>query len=223
MLEKELYKCVASDVSTLYFCEKSGSSETEFERFKLRNHDTRAHYYSIDRFTRDYREITTITDKKTLALQADEESYIHDKIVGGYYTNSHPDFDRAFSSQVLFAEIYAPLFILNDTVVLFDYVSGSCLCFYGGFHREIPIDYHQHADWKREMYVDAVLGNVYAVFEKKGLISLCPVDWKRGQLLEPVTIPLAFPQLVKVNNGFIYYLATANNTGNTRFLSRMPL
>ena len=67
-----------------------------------------------------------------------------------------------------------PLFVIDNTVYIFDHVNGSCWIYDENldFQKNISINYQNQKKWRKELIIDEVRGEVYAKFEKEGLCYL---------------------------------------------------
>ncbi len=117
----------------------------------------------------------------------------------------------------------APLFNLNDTVILFDFFKNR-IDFFSKDDEHLkatPISFHNKTyqylvffkteeinhDFWCDVVMDKVLNKFYAVFEKGGVYILHEIDIHSGEIVRIIKIPQhPFIDKIRVNNGVVYFL-----------------
>ena len=121
--------------------------------------------------------------------------------------------------------IYDPLFAIGDSLVLFNFEADKNEYFDKNAQLigETPIKFHRFlnwngkwlmkSSWKREVLVDRVRKEFYAVFEDDGVMSISKIDLKTGQTkLVARLSDFHFVLLPTVNDGILYFMY---HTGST--------
>lgn len=132
-------------------------------------------------------------------------------------SNRKDDFKKAkdrwntqqFYDLILLKPIYAPLFELNDSLIIFDHPNDSAIVFTktGVRVRSFPISYQYFKDWKSELIPNMEKTAIYARFEKGGITSLRKINLMTGKPEEEVKIKEhIFPEHIQIQKDFIYYL-----------------
>lgn len=132
-------------------------------------------------------------------------------------SNHKEDFKKArdrwntqqFYDVILLKPIYAPLFELNDSLIIFDHPNDSAIVFTktGVRVRSFPISYQYFRGWKSELIPNMEKTAIYARFEKGGITSLRKINLMTGKPEEEVEIKEhIFPEHIQIHKDFIYYL-----------------
>jgi hypothetical protein len=115
------------------------------------------------------------------------------------------------TSSMYYTPLYAPLFIMNDTAVVFDHYSNAIIK-YDRYHKKVDsvhIDYnHPKAwrEWKHQVLVDKAYNDSYAVYEKGGYYHLKHIDLKTGKIKGSYKLLNQYVDNLKVRNGYVYYV-----------------
>lgn len=130
-----------------------------------------------------------------------------------------------FSNDFLFEEVYAPLFVINDTINIFDHYEDKIWKFVDDTIEidSIPFDYHKpqkKSEWKRQLIMDEVNGKIYGVFLKNGYYYLKQIDHNTGEVIEEKKLYYQFVDKLKIKDGFIYYTYKPRETLQKLFLYR---
>lgn len=137
---------------------------------------------------------------KVIAMDLAIETGIESEIIAGYMT--------AFYNDPYFTMPYAPLFVVNDTLCIFDHSKGTIHRMTKGLQAvdEIPITYQVDRAWQKRLLQDRSDGSVYALFAKNFRCWLRKVDPATGTLgsLRMLTHP--YPEEVQVLAGNAYYV-----------------
>jgi len=137
---------------------------------------------------------------KVIAMDLEKETGIEREIIAGYMTG--------FQNDLYFHLPYAPLFVVHDTLCIFDHAKGM-------IHRsrpdltaidEIPISYQKDRSWSERLIQDKADGSVYAVFKKNLRTWLRKVDPSTGALGPISRLTDPFPEEVQVHGRHVYYV-----------------
>jgi hypothetical protein len=115
------------------------------------------------------------------------------------------------TTSVFFTPLYAPLFIIKDTVFVFDHYNDAIFK-YDKKHRlldSIHIDYHHPKnwrDWKHEVIVDNESGKAYAVYQKNGFYCLNQIDLNSGKIISTFKLYYKYAEKIKIKNNHVYYV-----------------
>jgi hypothetical protein len=115
------------------------------------------------------------------------------------------------TSSMYYTPVYAPLFILHDTVHVFDHYSNAILK-YDRHHKlidSVPFNYHHPKawrEWKHKLLVDKETNDVYALYQKGGYYSLKHINLETGEIDFSYKLTNQYVENLKVRNGYVYYV-----------------
>jgi hypothetical protein len=135
------------------------------------------------------------------------------------------DESRRFNKMAYLRRIYAPLFVLADSILIFDHPNNR-IQFYDysdSLIGETTINYHlskgsdtlseqshaflNPAKWKEEIWVDGKRNRAYTAFQHiDGTKDLKEIDLRTGVVTFKVNIPFPYVQKIKVRDGYLYYV-----------------
>ncbi|TSJ41500.1 carboxypeptidase-like regulatory domain-containing protein [Fluviicola chungangensis] len=116
---------------------------------------------------------------------------------------------QQFYDLILLKPIYAPLFELNDSLIIFDHPNDSAIVFTksGVRIRSFPIAYQYFRGWKSELIPNIEKTAIYARFERDGITSLRKINLVNGKVEEVVQIKdHIYPEHIQIHRDFIYYV-----------------
>ena len=133
--------------------------------------------------------------------------------------------------------IYDPLFALEDSIILFNFEADKIEYFNKKAEMigETPIKFHRYlkwngkwlmkGSWKKEILVDRVRKEFYAVFEDESVTTIKKIDLKTGETQNVATLSgfqfVQFPKPANMYNGnlyFMYHTGLTINDGTLYFL-----
>ena len=131
--------------------------------------------------------------------------------------------------------IYDPIFAIGDSLVLFNFEADKSEYFDKNAQMigETPIKFHRYLNWngqwlmkngwKKEVLVDRVRKEFYAVFEDEGVMSISKIDLKTGQTKVVAKLSdFHFVQFPTVNDGTLYFMYHTGPT-HSKALYRMKI
>ncbi len=130
-----------------------------------------------------------------------------------------------FPNSIYYTPLYAPLYVKNDTICVFDHYTDS-LYLYDSTLQLIArnkIDYHHPKNWKewdRRVYQDEVTGEFYARHERAGFIYLKKIDIKTGKVSGTYKIEQPWPKHLRIRNGAVYYIYRPKESIQKKYLYR---
>jgi hypothetical protein len=139
------------------------------------------------------------------------------------------------SNKCPFPTIYDPIFSTGDSLVLFNFEADKNEYFDKNAQMigETPIKFHRYLNWngkwlmkgswKKEILVDKVRKEFYAVFEDESVMRIMKIDLKTGQTKVVATLTdFHFVQLPMVNDGTLYFMYHTGLT-HSKALYRMRI
>lgn len=154
---------------------------------------------------------------KVKAMNMEHRLGVDREIIAGYMTG--------FQHDPYFRVPYAPLFLVGDTLCVFDH-PASRLRKYDMDLRpcgDRAIAYHMEKGWRQAMAQDRSDGRVHVLHRREGLVTLRAVDTGTGELQAPSTIARRFPEEVTVHGGHVYYVHRPPGGTERRTLYREAL
>jgi hypothetical protein len=130
-----------------------------------------------------------------------------------------------FPQSIFYTPLYAPLFVVHDTICVFDHYSDS-LFLYDKNGKQIhasKIDYHHPANWKEwdhQLHQDEVTGEIYARFEKGGIYTLKKIDIKTGKIVGSFKITNPYAKHIRIQDGYVYYIFRPTESVQKKYLYR---
>ena len=131
--------------------------------------------------------------------------------------------------------IYDPIFSTGDSLVLFNFEADKNEYFDKNAQMigETPIKFHRYKNWngkwlmkdswKKQVLVDRVRKEFYAVFEDEGVMSISKINLKTGQTKVVAKLTdFHFVQLPTVNDGILYFMYHTGPT-HSKALYRMRI
>jgi hypothetical protein len=130
-----------------------------------------------------------------------------------------------FAESMYYDPVYAPLFILNDTICIFDHCNDR-LYHYSSSHQlidSVPIAYHHiknWQDWKKKILADEAGNSLYALFSHDGRKYLKEIDHRSGSVVRTFKPSHHSADRIRIREGWIYYVYRPFDSTQERFLYR---
>ncbi len=180
------------------------------------------------------KKVRTISDKELLAQYNWEFDYLKPKDrLYARKMEAYTGIDKriiaatmtGFPNSIYYTPLYAPMFVVHDTICVFDHYSDS-LFLYDKNGKQIhasKIDYHHPANWKEwdhQLHQDEVTGEIYARFEKGGFYYLKRIDIKTGKITGTYKIENQYPKHIRIRDGNVYYIFRPTESIQKKYLYR---
>lgn len=120
---------------------------------------------------------------------------------------------------------YAPLFVVRDTLCVFDHHKERIRRFSRALLPidEIAITYQRDRDWDRNLVQDRATGAVYTRYAKGSLTWLRRIDPTTGTMGAITRLTHPWPADIQVHEGHVYYVYRPYESLQKRTLYREPL
>lgn len=146
----------------------------------------------------------------------------------GYDKNDIAAVMTGFANNFLYEEVYAPLFVINDTIHIFDHYENKISKFiYDTVETAIvKIDYHTQTNgskWKTKLYMDELYGTIYGLFERQGYNILKQIDTHSGKITHETKLQQQFVSKIKIKEGYVYYVYKPQQSLQKKFLFKEKL
>jgi hypothetical protein len=128
-----------------------------------------------------------------------------------------------FSNSFLYEEVYAPLFVINDTINIFDHYENQIWKFVEDTVEvgTVAFNYHQPQkkfSWKKQLIMDEVTGKIYGLFLINGYNYLKEINTYTGKVVLEKKLTFQFVDEIKIKDGAVYYTYKPRQTLQKKFL-----
>jgi len=157
--------------------------------------------FMMDLFRSEYKYLKG--PEKVAAMNLAADLGVEKEVVAGYMTS--------FSRNVWYKPLYAPLFVVGDTLLVFDHVRWRIRKFDRSFEGagEVALPYQAKSEgryWSGNLLQDRATQQVHAVFQRNGTVWLRSIDPVTGALGGPFRLANSYPERVQVHAGRVYYI-----------------
>lgn len=154
---------------------------------------------------------------KVIAMDLAIETGYDPEVIAGYMTEFYKD--------IYFDPPYAPLFVVNDTLCVFDHYKERIRRFRPDLTvvDEVPITHQKDRTWRTRLLQDPTDGTVYAQFARNLHTWLRTVDPSTGKLGTRRSLTHPFPEEVQVHDRHVYYVYRPYGSLQRRTLYREAL
>lgn len=154
---------------------------------------------------------------KVIAMDLEIETGIDREIIAGFMTGFHKD--------LYFKVPYAPLFVVRDTLCVFDHAKERIRRFLpdGTALTEVAMRHAGERHWAKTLIQDQHGGQVYALFRQGPRTWLRAVDAWDGSMGAHLALTHPFPEDVQVHEGHAYYVYRPHGSTQKRTLYRERL
>jgi len=132
---------------------------------------------------------------------------------------------KNFTQSLYYEPLYAPLFVKEDTILIFDHYSDLLFKIDTDFNKidSIPIKYHKgknKKNWEEPILKDKEEQKLYALFLKNGYYYLKYINLNNGEIENAFKLNYRYAENVKVKNGYVYYIYRPFESLQRKFLYR---
>ena len=154
---------------------------------------------------------------KVIAMDLEVSTGVDKEIIAGHMTGFH--------KNIYFHMPYAPMFVVNDTICVFDHSTDRLRKYDTSLDPvgEVPIDHHKNRGWKKELIQDPVTQKVYSIEERNDRIALRPIDPTTGAVGKEMVLTHPWPESVKLYDGSAWYIHRAWGSTQRKTLYREAL
>ncbi len=191
-------------------------------------------YFSFNENDSIKTKLHTIEDKEMMHAYNFEyyslmpkEKLVARRLAMEYKTDKHivASLMSGFTKSMFYEPLYAPLYIINDTISIFDHYKD--LLFHidknGNKIDSIPIKYNHPKnwkEWKNKMLKDDINNLVYAVYEKNGHKYIKQISTHTGQDIGRYNLQFHSADKLKIHDGYAYYIYRPYESTQEKFFYR---
>jgi hypothetical protein len=133
---------------------------------------------------------------------------------------------QRFKQQFIDHPIYAPLFVHDSSIMVFDFYKNTRLRYFpdGTFSDSLAIHFHQQESWQPFIFQDVRTNKYYTSYlnkEHKADINL--LDINSCTVSPAVSLHYPSTKKIKVRKGYVYYLHQPYEKRNNVFLFRQKI
>ena len=164
--------------------------------------------------------VASVVDSFMMQLFRSEYKYLsgHDKVIAmdlAREFRTDPEtvagYMAGFDKNIWFKPVYAPMFVVQDTLLVFDHCQGRMRKYDHSFKQvgEAAIGHHLNRkgrDWKGRLLQDRRSGTIYAHYERFGQSWLQTIDPHTGDMGSITRLAYKYPGKVQVFDGYVYYI-----------------
>lgn len=130
-----------------------------------------------------------------------------------------------FTKSLFYEPLYAPLFIINDTISLFDHQTDQILHFdkENNLIDSVKISYHhpkKWRTWKKQVYLDDTENKVYALFKNGANVFIKRINHVNGKIEGVHKFVNITADRIKIKDGYAYYIYRPFESTQEKFLYR---
>mgnify|MGYP001233772992 CR=1 FL=1 len=205
----------------------------------LLGNNLNAEYLAFDHIAYDPKRdsallVCSVVDEFLLELFRSQYKYMsgRDKVIAsdialrtGLEREVVAGFMSGFSHDIYYQVPYAPLFVVHDTLRVFDHYKDRIRPFTASLEplADVPLTHHNERHWKQRLLHDVHDDRIYALFAQGIRCWLREVDVRTGALGPVRLLTHASPEEVQVHAGHAYYVYRVPGSLQTRTLYREAL
>lgn len=135
---------------------------------------------------------------------------------------------NSFTHDILYKPVYAPLFIINDTVLVFDQYKNKILKFdeYNDSAGVYFMNYQQAPKgekWEQPIIEDKLEELIYAIYYGGGYTYVRQINYRAGLIGKTTKLKFRFIENIKIEKGYVYYIYRPFESSQKRFLYKEKL
>ena len=114
-----------------------------------------------------------------------------------------------FTNDILYKPIYAPLFVKNDSIYLFDHYQNYIYSYNSAIELldSIPITYHlksKNEKWSQPLIQDEKEKDIFVLFNSGGFYIIKKID--NGKVNKGFKLTNRYVENIKIYDGYVYYV-----------------
>lgn len=136
--------------------------------------------------------------------------------------------EAIFTQSIFYKEIYAPMFLKNDTLYLFDFYKDLMFRYTkaGTSIDSMAISIHllpKKTGWCNRLIQDPVTGCIYAIFEKGGYTTIRPINLNNASLDLTFRLDFKYVEKLVIHDNAVYYTYRPFESKQKKFLYKQQL
>ncbi len=116
-----------------------------------------------------------------------------------------------FTNSIYYQPLYAPLFVQNDSVYIFDHYKNKLFKYIPsyGVVDSLRITYHiqsKKSGWEQPLIQDKISGKIYAMFMRGGYTYLSLINLNTGQISKTYKLYYKYIEKIQIINNEVFYI-----------------
>ncbi len=191
-------------------------------------------YYLYNRYDSTANHLRTIIDKPLMELYRAQYKYVsgRDKLQAlraelatGIDKEIWVAIWSGFPNSIYYHQLYAPMFVREDTVLIFDHYSNKLYSFDSENRPldSIDISYHTGTDkkeWEHKLVQDYETRDIYSVYLRGGKYHLKELNTATGEIRQVYRLYYKYPERLRVKDGYAYYIYRPFESLQKKYLYR---
>jgi len=133
-----------------------------------------------------------------------------------------------FTQSLYYEPVYAPLFLVQDTLYIFDYPKDMLRVYdrEGKLLKSLPIYHHYQAKqtgFQKNLQQDRKTGKIYATYQQEGHCYVGAIDLKTGEVRQKVKLAFRYVEKVRIYDNNIYFIYRPFESTQKKFLYKQKL
>ncbi len=133
-----------------------------------------------------------------------------------------------FTNSLYYTPLYAPLFIKNDSVLVFDHYENKLYTHTPnlGLVDSTSISYHlnsRKSGWEHPMIQDEITEDVYAIFMRNGYTFLSLLDTKTGDIIKTFKLYYKYVEGIQIIDNTVYYIYRPYESMQKKYIYKEPI
>jgi hypothetical protein len=133
-----------------------------------------------------------------------------------------------FPNSLYYKQLYAPMFIRNDTIMIFDHYKNKLFRYDRNNHAidSLDITYHNSSDkkeWEELLIQDRNKQRIFSVFLRAGIYYLKELNTSTGEIIKVHDLQYKYPEKLKVKDNYAYYIYRPFESLQNKYLYREKL
>lgn len=194
-------------------------------------------YFAYSTIDSSITKLTTVIDKPLMELYRAQYKYVdgRDKLEAlrmematGIDKEIWVAIWTGFPNSLYYDALYAPMFVKNDTILIFDHYKNKMFRFDRNNHviDSMDINYHVGSDkreWEEMLVQDRNKQRIFSVFLRGGKYYLKELNTSTGEIKKVHQLYYKYPEKLKVKDGYAYYIYRPFESLQNKYLYREKL
>lgn len=188
-------------------------------------------YMYVDKMDTTYKHLLNIEDELMMDLYTSEYLWVDVRTkLWAMEMESQTGIDKRiwvganyFTQSIYYEEIYAPMFMRNDSLFVFDHYSEYMFVLNAEGEKldSLPIYYHlneRQSGWEKLLLQDQVTGQIYSVYNKMGYTYIKWIDPNTGEARKTQRLHFRYVEKLEIRDNKIYYIYRPFESTQKKFL-----
>ena len=164
-------------------------------------------FYAVNKVSHDVFDFITDFEREKLLALKDELNFIN-KNPDAFPNGASLGLALLYAKKIAFKPSVNFLYKIGDSVYYFNHGNNEILVYTSKLEnqRRVDISYHLIEKWKEKIIIDKTAGEAYTLFSLGAKYLIHKMDLVNGTTSLSQIIPLTYPENLKINNGYAYFL-----------------